>query len=124
MFTTKLKKQNGKLVHCDPKEKLQFELFIKKLKEGEELEVFISVQGTKATQAQISKVHTCIRIIAMELGYSFEEMKLLVKGHSGLTNNTETETYVKSFADCSMDEISMAIETCNELAREHNIILE
>jgi hypothetical protein len=124
MFSAKLKKQNGKLVHCDNKEKLKFELFIQKLKEGEELEVFISVQGTKATQAQISKVHTCIRIIAMELGYSFEDMKLLVKSQAGLCTNSETETYVKSFADCSMDEISMAIEACNEIAQEHNIILE
>lgn len=115
MFTGKLMKKNGKLVYSDSKEKLLYDLFIKNLKEGEKVDVFMSICGVKASTAQITKVHTCIRVIAMDLGYTFEEMKLLVKEQAGLKD--------MSFADCSKDEISLAIEACNCIAEDNGINL-
>jgi len=115
MFTGKLMKKNGKLVYSDSKEKLLYDLFIKNLKEGEEVDIFMSVCGVKASTAQITKVHTCIRVIAMDLGYTFEEMKLLVKEQAGLSD--------RSFGDCSKDEISLAIEACNCIAEDNGINL-
>ena len=115
MFTGKLVKKNGKLVYSDSKNKTLYDIFIKNLKEGEELDIFISICGIKASGAQITKVHTCIRVIAMDLGYSFEEMKLLVKQQAGLND--------KSFADCSKDELTLAIEACNCIADDNGINL-
>ena len=124
MYTGNFKKKNGKLIYLNSKERLFFMQFVEKLKEGDEVEMFISVKGTKATGAQIAKVHSCIRIIAMELGYSFDDMKLIIKSQAGLCDAADDgKTYAKSFADCSMEEISMAIEACNEIAEENNIIL-
>lgn len=115
MFTGKLVKRNGKLVYSDSKDKTLYEIFTKSLKEGEELDIYISVAGAKASTAQIAKVHTCIRVIAMDLGYTFDEMKLIVKEQAGLND--------RSFADCSKDEISMAIEACNCIAEDNGINL-
>lgn len=123
MFTGKLTKKNGKLVYSSSKDKLLYDLFIDKLKEGEEIEIFINVIGAKASTAQISKVHTCIRIIAMELGYSFEDMKLLVKEQAGLCTNSGNIIHVKSFAECSKEEMTLAIEACNCIAEDNGIIL-
>lgn len=115
MFSGKLVKKNGKLVYSDSKNKTLYDIFIKSLKEGEELDIFISVSGVKASTAQITKVHTCIRVIAMDLGYTFDEMKLIVKEQAGLKD--------KSFADCNKDEISLAIEACNCIAEDNGINL-
>jgi hypothetical protein len=63
----------------------------------------------------------------MELGYSFEDMKLLVKQRAGLCFEVEDDdkrkVVCKSFADCRSHEISLAIQACNELAERNNIIL-
>lgn len=115
MFTGKLVKKNGRLVYSNSKDKTLYDIFIRNLKEGEELDIFISVSGVKASTAQITKVHTCIRVIAMDLGYTFDEMKLIVKEQAGLKD--------KSFADCNKDEISLAIEACNCIAEDNGINL-
>jgi hypothetical protein len=54
---------------------------------------------------------------AKELGYTFDEMKLVVKQASGLED--------KSFADCSKDDLMLAIEACIQIGREQfNLSLE
>jgi hypothetical protein len=127
MFSGQLVKTDGKLVYTDNKEKLLYELFIDKLIDGEEVEIFISVKGQKASAAQISKIHTCIRVIAMDLGYSFEDLKVLVKEKAGLCYTVEdeqsTKVVCKSFADCNITEMSLAIEACNQIAEEQGIKL-
>ena len=127
MFSGKLVKSDGKLVYVDNKEKLLYELFMDKLIDGEEVEILITVKGQKASAAQISKIHTCIRVIAMDLGYSFEDMKVLVKEKAGLCYTVEDDQSIKvlckSFADCNITEMSLAIEACNQIAEEQGIIL-
>jgi acetate kinase len=77
--------------------------------------------------AQISKIHTCIRELANEGGYTFEEMKSLIKQRSGLciviTENDEAKEIYKSFAECTKDELSMAIQACIEIGEIYNINL-
>jgi len=119
MFTAKLKKEAGKLVYKTDKEKLAFELFVKTLQEGEEAEIFLNRVSTDASVAQIAKVHACIRQLAEESGYSFSEMKNLVKENSGLKLAGE----YKSFADCDKHELSSAIQTCVEIGEMYNINL-
>ena len=55
--------------------------------------------------------------MAKESGYTFDEMKCVIKDATGLSN--------KSFADCSKDELMLAIESCIQIGREQfNINLE
>jgi hypothetical protein len=127
MYTSKLKKVNGKLIQPD-KNKILYEQFVKSLPEGVEVEMFMNIVTDNGSLAQISKVHTCIRILAQEAGYTFEEMKLLVKQRSGLclvfTENELDQEICKSFGECTKDELSMAIQACIEIGEIYNINLE
>lgn len=124
MLTVKLKMKNGKLDYVDKKDKVKYNLFLDKVKEDQTVEVFFSIQTKKASSAQISKTHACIRQLANELGYSFEDMKLVVKMQSGLTFTDGEENVVnKSFGECTMEEMMTAINTCEEIAQKNSIIL-
>jgi hypothetical protein len=65
--------------------------------------------------------------LAQEAGYTFEEMKLLVKQRSGLcvvfTEGDTTQEICKSFGECTKDELSMAIQACIEIGEIYNINL-
>ena len=111
MFTAKLHKKDGKLVYKTDKEKLEFKLFVNSLLEGDDVDIFINRLGKDGSLAQIAKVHTCIRKLAEESGYTFNEMKKLVKNESGL----ELGGDYKSFADCDKDELNLAIQACVEI---------
>jgi hypothetical protein len=47
----------------------------------------------------------------------------LVKKQAGLCIENATSLECKSFADCSKDEISLAIEACIEIGRYYNLNL-
>ena len=74
MFTVKLIKQDGKLVYPNDKSKLNYQLFLDKLPEGQQVEMFIGLADTDHSVAQLAKVHACIRELARETGHTFEEM--------------------------------------------------
>jgi len=126
MYSVKLKKVNGVLKQTD-KSKILYDQFINSLADGDEVEIFMNKVTGAGSAAQISKIHTCIRELANEGGYTFEEMKLLVKERSGLclriTENGEVTEVYKSFADCTKDELSMAIQACIEIGEIYNINL-
>jgi hypothetical protein len=123
MFSFKLIKKNGKLVYINEKTKITYQLFLDKLQEGQEVEVFMGLTSDSGSLAQLAKVHACIRELAKESGYTFEEMKFIVKKHSGLCYDGGGAEYCKSFKDCSKDELAMAIESAIELGRDLNINL-
>jgi len=123
MFTVKLVKQDGKLIYPDVKSKLNYKLFIEKLAEGQEVDMFIDLTSTDHSLAQLAKIHACIRELAKESGYTFEEMKILVKKHAGLCYDVGETEYCKSFKECSKDELAMAIESAVEIGRDLNINL-
>lgn len=110
MFSTKLKVKNGQLVYSKEAD-TALGLFLEKLSEGQEVDVFMSISDGKGSAAQISKVHKCIRELAKESGYSFDDMKKLVKEHAGLL----VDDSYKSFADCDKDELNLAIQSCIEI---------
>jgi len=116
MVSIKLIKKNGKLIFVDNKEKLAYQIFLDKIKEGQKLEMYIDLADADHSKAQLAKVHACIRELAKESGYTFEEMKALVKESSGLGN--------KSFADASKDDLMLAIEACIEIGKELNVNLQ
>jgi hypothetical protein len=68
-------------------------------------------------------VHACIRELASESGYTFDEMKTLVKQQSGLCYDGGDVIMCKSFAECSKDELALAIEACIEIGKMYNMNL-
>ena len=121
MFTVKLVKRDGKLVYPDDKSKLNYQIFLDKLSDGQQVEVFMGLTSDDGSVAQLAKVHACIRELAKESGYTFDEMKIIIKQHSGLCYDAGDAEYCKSFADCSKDELVLAIEACIQIGREFNI---
>ena len=110
MFSGKFIKKNGKLIYAEPKDKLAYELFVDKIPEGQKVEMYIDLANADHSKAQLAKVHACIREMAKESGYTFDEMKSIIKDATGLIN--------KSFADCSKDELMLAIEACIQIGGE------
>jgi len=110
MFSGRFVKTNGKLIYAHPKDKLAYELFVDKIPEGQKIEMYLDLANADHSKAQLAKVHACIREIAKEAGYTFDEMKNLIKDASGIAD--------KSFADCSKDELMLAIEACIQIGRE------
>ena len=127
MFSAKFVKKEGKLTYKTEKESLAYRNFIDSIKEGEEVDMFISIHGKGGSYAQISKIHACIREMAKESGYTFDEMKKIIKQHAGLCFEVNDEgkklEMCKSFAECSNDELSQAIQACIEIGLEYNINL-
>jgi len=123
MFSFKLTKKNGNLVHINESTKISYQLFLDKLQEGQEVEVFMGLTSDNGSLAQLAKIHACIRELAKESGYTFDEMKFIVKKHSGLCYDGGGAEYCKSFKDCSKEELAMAIESAIELGRDLNINL-
>jgi len=111
MHTGKFIKKNGKLTFASPQDKLAYEIFVDKLKEGEKVDMFIEIYSTDHSKAQLAKVHACIRELAKESGYTFDEMKLVIKEHAGLAG--------KSFGECSKSDLMLAIEACIQIGREN-----
>ena len=124
MFTGKLIKKNGKLTYEDNKTKLAYQIFLDKISEGQTVQMYIDLADVDHSRAQLAKVHACIRELSKESGYTFEEMKVLVKRYSGLCIKSEGVIECKSFADCSKDELMLAIEACIEIGRKLNLNLE
>jgi hypothetical protein len=110
MFSGKFIKKDGKLVFAHPQDKLAYEIFLKKIPEGQKVDMYLDLADADHSKAQLAKVHACIREIAKESGYTFDEMKLVIKDASGIAD--------KSFADCSKDELMLAIEACIQIGRE------
>jgi hypothetical protein len=110
MFSGKFIKKDGKLVFAHPQDKLAYEIFLEKIPEGQKVDMYLDLADADHSKAQLAKVHACIREIAKESGYTFDEMKGIIKDASGIAD--------KSFADCSKDELMLAIEACIQIGRE------
>jgi len=106
-ITVVFHKEKGELVIKAPMDRVRYQTFMNNLKEGEKVEVTYEVQEDDHSWGQVKKVHACIRIISTETGASFEETKQEVKRKSGLLGQ---DGKFKSFADCSKEELSHAIQ--------------
>ena len=93
----------------------KYQKFLNDLPEGAKLEIFIGVSGDKGSNPQLARLHAMIREIAQEIGYTFEEAKLVVKRKAGLCFTKNKEEYCKSFGQCDKDELNLAIQACIEI---------
>ena len=106
-------KVNGILQFKSNLEKKTYEEFISNLPEGSQADIFISTDASgKSTNNQLAKVHKSIRDLAAFTGATFEEMKVEVKRKAGLYSGPAS---FKSFADCSKEEINLAIQAAIEI---------
>lgn len=97
--------------------------FLKDAPDGTKVEMFISVSDEKATNAQLARIHAMIRQLAADLGYTFEEVKLLVKRQAGLCSIMNEISECKSFAHCDREELNLAIQACVEIGDFNGIQL-
>ena len=111
MYSGKLIKKDGKLIYHEPTDKLGYAVFVSKLKDGQVVDMYLDLADADHSKAQLAKVHACIRELAKESGYTFEEMKLVIKEQAGLAG--------KSFGECSKSDLMLAIEACIQIGREN-----
>lgn len=121
-FTSKYIKHNGRLEFNSLASSKQFELFVSHIPEGQIVEVFYEEQHDDGTLPQLAKLHVLIKQLAMHIGETVENMKLLIKDRAGLCIAREVSGkeyfLAKSFAECSKDELSLAIQAAMEIGEE------
>lgn len=122
IFNSYLKKKDGKLIHTKTGEEAKYLEFVKHIPEDTIIDVFMEVNTGTGTLAQLAKVHKCIRVLANDIGYTFEEVKILVKERAGLVTmrTIEGKEYMdwKSFGNASRDDLNLAIQACIEIGDE------
>lgn len=121
--TLKLKRVGSELVPTGPYYESQYKEFVNSLEENQVVQVFFEANKDNGTNAQLAKIHACIRKLALETGYTFEDMKETIKEKSGLNygNLKSNEGFTKSFADCSVEELGLVIEALNEAGEMVNL---
>ena len=112
----------------DDKELNKFNRLLLSLKPGQRISAMFEVIKDDHSLVQLAKVHALIRELAHCTGNDFEDVKLEVKRKAGLTVKSKdgegkSIELVKSFADCSKEQLSMAIQTCIDIGAEFGCIL-
>jgi hypothetical protein len=114
LFRSRLVKKGDQLVYPDGNSILYKE-FLAELPEGTQVSLTIEVLGKEKSLTQLALVHTYIKILAEHTGNSFAVIKRQIKQEAGLFDIKDDKYVLKSFGDCSTDELSMAIQSCIEL---------
>lgn len=120
LITIKKVFRDGVLVSVNDTETFKEQSFFRGLAEGTVVEQTIEVVGESKTYSQIAKVHLCARLISEETGDTFVKAKKDIKKQAGLIT---PEGKLKSFRDCSKEELSRAIKTAIEIGEFLNLNL-
>lgn len=119
IFSSSLKKSGDKLIHIKTGDEVRYKEFIKTFDEGTILDVFMEINSGDGTLSQLAKLHKCIRILANQSGNTFDDIKMVIKDNAGLVIKRTVlgQEYIdwKSFANCSKDDLNLAIQACIEL---------
>lgn len=110
--------KDGKLVSKNKGQKSLMDSFLAELNEGQEVELFMEAAGENSTKLQRIKANTAIRELAKSQGYTFNEMKAIIKRNCGLYTHENHRIVFKSFLDCSKDEMIDVIEHIKEISGE------
>lgn len=124
----KYKKERGILKPLTIANMKQYELFVSNIPEDAIVEFFYEVQHDDGTLPQLAKLHVMIKQLSTHVGETVENMKLLVKDRAGLCIAREVSGkeyfLAKSFADCSREELSLAIQAAIEIGEQVGFILQ
>lgn len=115
IFSIKLVKKDGKLVHKSNATLGMFMDFVDSLEEGQVVEGFFEAFADNGTNAQLAKIHVCLKQLATDTGNSVSDLKRAIKERCGLCWNTPDGEYCKSFADCSKEELALVIEEIKQI---------
>lgn len=120
----KLVKKDGKVSFKDTTYEKLYQLMLKEIPEGSHVCAMFEVSSQDGSMGQLAKLHASIRQLALHLGYDFEDMKDYIKYISGFVTTKiiegKTITRTKSFADCSKEELSFAIQMCIQFGNKVN----
>lgn len=123
MFTSiEMTKQNGQLIPLNTIHVHKLKSFKETIPEGTIVRVYLEVSSPLASKTQMALLHRMIKELASFTGHTVNEMKVLIKSRTGLCINRTTpgneHFECQSFADCSVEELMLSIESCYELASE------
>jgi hypothetical protein len=104
--------RENRLVPETEADELKIKLFRSPLPEGTRVEAFFAgAEGRGPSPLQLAKVNILCRTLASHTGNTTTDVKRAVKEKAGLfASGSEKE--VKSFANCTQEELSLAIEVC------------
>ena len=126
-FTGKFIKRDGFLKPISAAVSKQQEMYVTHIPDGSIVECFYEVQHDDGTLPQLAKLHVIIRQLATHIGETVENMKLLVKDRAGLCIAREVSGkeyfLAKSFAECSREDLSLAIQAAIEIGEEVNFLV-
>lgn len=126
-FTGKYVKRNGQLEMVGLTRSKQYEVFVSDIPDGQMVDCFYELQQDDGTIPQLAKLHVMMKHLANHLGYSVEDMKLLVKDKAGLCLARELSGkeyfLAKSFGECSREELSLAITAAIQIGEEVNFLV-
>lgn len=120
-ITILLEMRDGVLVPKTELGKYSLANYIKNVEEGAVIQVTYEELSTDGTYAQISKLQACTRELSKFLGYTHEEVKDIIKHKADLYS---PEGELKSFADCSKEELSLAIQAALDLGEQVDFPLQ
>lgn len=128
MFTeVHLEKKDGKFTYCKSSDEALYKKMISETPDDAKIVAMFEIASQDGTIGQLSKLHANIRQLALHLGYDFEDMKTYIKHISGFVTTKMIEgkkiTRVKSFADCSKEELSFAIQSSITFGNKVNCLL-
>jgi hypothetical protein len=120
----RLIKKDGKVSYFNVTDENQYNLMVKQIPEGSRVCAMFEISSQDGSMGQLAKLHASIRELALHLGYDFEDMKMYIKHLSGFVTERVIEgkkiSRVKSFADCSKDELGFAIQMCIDFSNKIN----
>lgn len=119
----KFQKNDCKLYSCSKEDERTYKEFIDKIPNNKIVDVYITCYDEEiGTLPQLAKIHAMIREIAEFTKQGFNETKDHIKEVCGIFNIVSSKPYkkkLKSFGDCSIQELDMVI---NKLIEIQNII--
>ena len=120
-MTILLKVENGTFVPKRDIDKYALRNYLMNAEEGATIQVTYEELSTDGTYAQISKLQACTRELSKHLGYTHEEVKDMVKVRAGLYNS---DGDIKSFAHCTKEELTLAIQAVLDLGEQVDFPLQ
>lgn len=103
-----VKTESGKLEYSNSYDKKLAMELIKKLRPGQKIKMILDLTPDDGKASQIAKIHAMIGDIASETGNEYDDVKKEIKRRAGLFT---TDGELKSFGDCSIKDLSQAIQS-------------
>jgi len=118
-------KKDGQLVMPNALSKEKYKIFLASLSDGDKVEALFELKTEDNTKAQLAKIHVCIAEIASEQGDDKISVKQELKRRCGMAYKDENgKEKFQSFAGCSKDELSDAIEILIQMGNFLNMNLD